>query len=186
MKRSVTAALLSLFLASALIGCGQANVKLTYSGGEPYRAESESSPTAATDSADNDGNEEYARYAALNDEGYSYQIGAGVEQSYEKAVECYRVAAEHGIPEAITNLGFCYERALGVEQDYKRAVELYTEAAALGNSAAMNNLGWCYEQGLGVQQSYKTAYEWYSRAAKCGSTLAQENLQYLKDNGLTE
>lgn len=147
-----------------LAGCGGASVRLTYSG-----------------AAD----EESTDYAALNRRGYNYQHGIGTAADIEKAVECYTAAAEHGIPEAMTNLGWCYERGEGVEQSYDRARELYAKAAALGEAMGMNNLGWLYENGFGVEQSYTTAYEWYARAAAAGCELAEENLAYLEAQGLT-
>lgn len=176
-KRLATALICALCF-MALAGCGQASVRLSYAGGEEYAAD-----VSADVAADED---EYTHYAALNDMGYKYQLEAESASDYEKAVECYRAAAEYGIPEAITNLGYCYERGLGVAQDYAKAVALYSQASELGEAGAMNNLGWCYEQGLGVKQDYKKAYELYSRAAELGYELAYENMQYLENAELTK
>lgn len=190
-------------------GCGAASVRLTYDNGELHNGNdttiihnglnvkttnNESIDTAKTASADSgdanredtDVSDEYEHYAALNDLGYKYQLGFEVECDYDKAIECYREAAEYGIPEAMTNLGYCYERGLGVEIDYDRALELYRQGAALGDSTAMNNLGWCYEQGLGVKQDYGTAYEWYSLSAQNGNTTGYENMMFLESNGLVK
>ena len=171
MKRLCALALLCAVL--WLTGCGAASVRLTYSGG----GESERRETESTEG-------EGADYAALNRRGYNYQHGIGVTADIGKAVECYTEAAEHGVPEAITNLGWCYERGAGVAQSYERALELYTKAAGLGEAMAMNNLGWLYENGYGVERSFTTAHEWYARAADAGCDLAEENLAYLEENGL--
>lgn len=201
---TVTAMLIFSF---ALGGCGTAHVRLTYDSGETNNGNGsaisrdnsvvKSTNTALVDSEKTMGkdsdevscveietSDEYERYAEINDLGYKYQLGLEVECDYYKAVECYREAAEYGIPEAMTNLGYCYERGLGVEIDYERAVELYRKGATLGDSTAMNNLGWCYERGLGVKQDYKTAYEWYSASAKNGNTTGYENMMFLENNGL--
>lgn len=171
MKHFLAALLLCAVL--LLAGCGTASVRLTYSGtGEEVRPE-----PAAADGGSVD-------YAALNQQGYDYQYGVGTAADIEKAVECYAAAAEHGIPEAMTNLGHCYERGEGVAQDYARALELYTRAAAFDEAMAINNIGWLYENGFGVEQSYETAYEYYARAAKAGCELAKENMAYLEENGL--
>ena len=167
--------LAALLLCSVLLlaGCGTASVRLTYSG---YGVEISPEPAAEGGGP--------VDYAALNQQGYDYQYGIGTAADIEKAVECYAAAAEHGIPEAMTNLGRCYERGEGVTQDYARALELYTRAAAFGEAMAINNIGWLYENGFGVEQSYETAYEYYARAAKAGCELAKENMAYLEENGL--
>ena len=171
MKR--VCAVLLLFTVLLLAGCGTASVRLTYSGtGEEISPEPAAEGGGPVD------------YAALNQQGYDYQYGIGTAADIEKAVECYAAAAEHGIPEAMTNLGRCYERGEGVTQDYARALELYTRAAAFGEAMAINNIGWLYENGCGVEQSYETAYEYYARAAKAGCELAKENMAYLEENGL--
>lgn len=179
--RKLTVALICTLICAIFAGCGQAAVRLSYAGGEEYSSSAVTSGGNETAVED-----EYARYAALNDTGYKYQLGIEVKRDYEKAAECYRAAAEHGIPEAITNLGYCYERGLGVEQDYARAFALYSKAAELGEYTAINNLGWCYEQGLGVEQDYDKAYELYSRAAEGGNSLAYENMRYLEEAGLVK
>lgn len=189
-KRMAT--MLLVLAALGLSACGEASVRLTFAAEDGARTSATAvtpvvSEAAAGSAKDGDTKtDEYEHYADLNDLGYKYQLGFEVERDYEKAVECYREAAEYGIPEAVTNLGYCYERGLGVEVDYERAVELYRQGAALGESTAMNNLGWCYERGLGIEQSYATAHEWYSRSAECGNTTGYENMMYLEKNGLVK
>ncbi len=173
MKRACSALLLCALL--WLTGCGTSALRLTYSGS----GEEALPQTAAADSAQTD-------YAALNQRGYDYQYGVGTAADIDKAIECYTEAAEHGIPEAMTNLGRCYERGEGVAQDYARALALYTKAAELGEAMAINNIGWLYENGYGVEQSYETAYEYYTRAADAGCELAKENMAYMEENGLVE
>ena len=66
-----------------------------------------------------------------------YAKGTGVAQSYEKAVEWYRKAAEQGLARAQYNLGCMYENGTGVAQSYEKAVEWYQKAADQGFEDAM-------------------------------------------------
>ena len=120
---------------------------------------------------------------AEEDLGYMYHYGRGVEQSYEKAVEWYRKAADQGYARAQHNLGYMYYSGHGVEQSYEKAVEWYRKAADQGLAAAQNNLGYMYYCGHGVEQSYEKAVEWYRKAADQGLAAAQSDLGYMYYNG---
>ena len=114
----------------------------------------------------------------MNDLGYCFEKGEGVEQNSTKAVEWYTKAAEKGHSSAMYNLGYCFEKGEGVEQNSTKAVEWYTKAAEKGNSTAMNNLGDCFEKGEGVEQNSTKAVEWYTKAAEKGHSTAMYNLGY--------
>ena len=113
---------------------------------------------------------------AEEDLGYMYKYGRGVEQSYEKAVEWYRKAADQGLAAAQYDLGYMYYSGHGVEQSNETAVEWYRKAADQGLAAAQNNLGYMYYSGHGVEQSYEKAVEWYRKAADQGNADAQNRL----------
>ena len=81
-----------------------------------------------------------------------------MDQSYAKAVEWYRKAAEQGNATAQTNLGYMYAEGRGVDQSYAKAVEWYRKAAEQGDALAQNKLGYMYAEGQGVDQSYADAY----------------------------
>ena len=117
------------------------------------------------------------------DIGYSYDVGEGVEQDYEKAMEWYLKAAELGSSSAMKNIGLYYDDGKGVSQDYGKAMEWYLKAAELGNAGAMNNIGVLYEKGLGVEKDYSKAMEWYLKAAEKGDKYAMENIGYDYKNG---
>ena len=55
--------------------------------------------------------------------GVVYEIGRGVEQSDQKAVQSYRQAADQGHAAAQFCLGFAYEKGRGVQKSYERAVQ---------------------------------------------------------------
>ncbi|MBO4798742.1 MAG: sel1 repeat family protein, partial [Candidatus Methanomethylophilaceae archaeon] len=57
--------------------------------------------------------------------GRSYETGAGVPKSYEKAVKCYAEASEMGHSRAMHSLGKCYAEGKGVTKSYSEAVIWY-------------------------------------------------------------
>mgnify|MGYP000600443555 CR=1 FL=1 len=52
--------------------------------------------------------------------GYCYEVGIGVEENPQKAVEIYRRAADLDYDVAQCNLGYCYEAGIGVEKIFIR------------------------------------------------------------------
>ena len=115
--------------------------------------------------------------------GYCYEKGNGVEQNYEKAIECYTKSVEQGNAVAQLRLGYCYEKGYGVEQNYEKAIEWYTKSAKQGNASAMYNLALCYQEGYGVEQNYEKAVEWYTKSAEQGNVIAQNNLGWCYEKG---
>lgn len=77
-----------------------------------------------------------------------------IEQSYEKAREWYKKAAEQGNSDAQFKLANIYEEGQGVQQSFEKAVEWYEKAAILGNAEAQLKMGIMYEQGLGIEKNY--------------------------------
>lgn len=94
------------------------------------------------------------------DLGRMYDKGDGVEQSYENAVKCFRLAAEQGNAQAQWHLGDSYSEGHGVPQDYEEAVKWILLAAEQGNVVAQSNLWWLYEVGQGVPYSHEEAVKW--------------------------
>ena len=130
-----------------------------------------------------DGTELFYIASAMNNLGYMYDSGEGVEQDGTKAIEWYTKAADLGSLDAMYNLGYMYYIGWGVEQDGTKAVEWFTKAADLGNSDAMYNLGLMYDNGWGVEQDGTKAVEWYTKAADLGDSDAMYCLGYMYDNG---
>lgn len=65
-----------------------------------------------------------------------YFKGIGTETDFEKAVSCYRVAAEtHASPMAFWNLGWMYENGIGVTKDFHLAKRAYDQALLIDPSA---------------------------------------------------
>lgn len=75
-----------------------------------------------------------------------YAHGYGVSQNYEKAFECYQMAAEKGFPEAQGNLGVLYSKGSGVIRDYGKAIAWLNKAANSGLVTAQTNLALLYDE----------------------------------------
>lgn len=90
----------------------------------------------------------------------------------ERAYECFRAAAEAGIPEACYKLGDLYKHGTGCDSDadaayrwYLRASKLAThgeEPVILGSIAL--RLADCFEEGFGCEQSFSCALQMYRHA----------------------
>lgn len=97
----------------------------------------------------NDGSDSGEAQRKLGD---LYFYGKNVKQDYDKALNCYRKAAEQGCD--------CYE-VLGdlyaVKHDYTEATKWYQKAADKNNDEAQLKLGLCYATGKGVKQSFSEA-----------------------------
>ena len=72
--------------------------------------------------------------------GLMNEMGQGVPQNYQKAIERYRQAALQGNAEAQYRLAEKYEFGQGVPQDKKTAAEWYGKSAAQGNTGAQAKL----------------------------------------------
>ena len=64
----------------------------------------------------------------MNNLGYMYMYGEGVEQDGAKAVEWYTKAADLGNTDAMNNLGYMYANGYGTEQDNDKALEWYVKS----------------------------------------------------------
>jgi len=72
----------------------------------------------------------YAR--AINNLGYKYEVGLGVEKDYKKSFYWYEKSANLGNSMSIHNLGIMYEYGKGIKKNEKYAKELYTLANKKG------------------------------------------------------
>jgi uncharacterized protein len=60
--------------------------------------------------------------------------------NYEKAIELFQRAADHGNVKAYSGLGVAYEKSLGVFRDMSTAKEFFHRAAASGVRGAAEKL----------------------------------------------
>src|SRR5262249_15896917 len=102
--------------------------------------------------------------------GRCYQYGLGVAVNVDKAVKCYRAAAEQNTPYyqsfGQNFLGWCYEHGVGLPADAKAAVVYYQKAAEQGLALAQTNLSRCYQQGIGVAVNETAASHWARQAVQ--------------------
>ena len=105
---------------------------------------------------------------------------------YEKAVDCYRKAAEQDYDEAQVALGDCYYEGNGVPQDYGQAIDWFRKAAEQDNAYAQYCLGFCYKAGQGTSPDEKMARYWFKKAAENGNESAQKELEEKENNDLDQ
>ncbi|PKY43658.1 kinase-like protein [Rhizophagus irregularis] len=118
---------------------------------------------------------------AMNNLGYFYQHGIGIEKDEVMSFLLYKEAVEKGDIESINDLGYCYENGIGTEKVEFKAFELYKKAAEkgdinaiyqLGESAekgyiiAIYQLGYCHQHGIGTEKNEIKAFEFYKEAAE--------------------
>ncbi|KAG2372909.1 hypothetical protein C9374_008840 [Naegleria lovaniensis] len=116
--------------------------------------------------------------------GMLFQFGLGVDQSHEKAKECYEAAAKHHSAKAYYNLGVMNYLGHGVPIDMVKAREYYELAAAQNHSDAINEMGNLYFNGDDVVQSYEKAREYYERAVQLNNTEAMLTMAEMFEQGL--
>ena len=81
---------------------------------------------------------------AMNDLGAMYYDGhRGFEQSFEKAVYYYDMAASNGNRQAQENLGYCYYYGRIGEPDYKKAFHYFALGAFDGHLISLYKIGIC-------------------------------------------
>jgi TPR repeat protein len=105
---------------------------------------------------------------AINMVGRCYDLGWGTPVMKERAVTCFRIAAEMGLDWAMYNYATLLALGEGVAEDKPAALAWLTRAAALGNAKAVNFVGSFHEDGWVVPRDIDKAAECYARAAEGG------------------
>lgn len=109
---------------------------------------------------------------AMNDLGAQYYDGnRGFEQSFDKAVMYYRMAAAKGNRPAQENLGYCYYYGRDGEPDYEKAFHCFALGAFDGHLVSLYKIGDMYLNGLYVPKNEKEAFCIY---AHCMDTMTQQ------------
>lgn len=121
--------------------------------------------------------------AAMFQLGALYDSGEGVPKSEQAVLKWYRLAAEHGSPEAQFTLGVVYTGGKGVPKNEGEALKWYRLAAAQGLPQGQVNLGFMYANGQGVPKDEGEALRWYRLAAQQGFHTGQFNLGLMYANG---
>jgi len=111
---------------------------------------------------------------AACDIGSLYYTGRAGEQSYEKAVEYYTFAAEHGCRTAQENLGYCYYYGRSVKKDYEKAYHYFVKGALDGHLISLYKIGDMYKNGYYVDKDEKEAFQIYSH---CMDNLTDDSVR---------
>lgn len=111
---------------------------------------------------------------AMNDLGSVYYDGhRGFEQSFEKAVHYYHMAAQHGNRQAQENLGYCYYYGRMGRPDYEKAFHYFALGAFDGHLISLYKIGDMYFRGLYVQENKREAYHIYTRCLETMTKTAE-------------
>lgn len=78
-----------------------------------------------------------------------YYNAQGVAKNYTQSTQYFAIAADAGIPPAMSSAGFAYANALGVPEDMQKAEHYLEQAVAKGELAAKVTLAEIYAKGLG-------------------------------------
>ncbi len=101
---------------------------------------------------------------AMNDLGAMYYDGKrGCEQSFQKAVHYYEMAAHKGNLIAHENLGYCWYYGRTGKKDHEKAYRYFAYGALCGNLTSLYKLGDMYLNGYYLPKSDYQAYNMYLR-----------------------
>jgi tetratricopeptide (TPR) repeat protein len=116
-----------------------------------------------------------------------YELGRSYYQMkiYLEAIKHYRIAADAGYAQAMSDLGVAYVQGLGAIKDNQKAFELFSKAAELGNASAMQNVGSMYAGGYFVQKDQGKALEWFEKSIEAGNAgaLGAAGVVYFNGDG---
>ncbi len=95
--------------------------------------------------------------------GQSYELGLGVDENMETAIEYYDRGCALGHPGCLHSMGRFYLHGDYLIGDVEKGIAMCLESAELGWGPAMLTMGDCYQFGDGVPSSMKSAVEWYEK-----------------------
>jgi TPR repeat protein len=118
--------------------------------------------------------------------GKKYHDGDGVKRDFEKAAECYSIAAKLGHARAQNNLGLLYLVGFGTNYRNKNeAAAWFMKAADQGLDIAQYNIASYFLEKNGVlPYDPAQAAMWYRKAAEQGNSDAQYSLGEMFEEGL--
>lgn len=105
---------------------------------------------------------------AMDDLGWLYESGNGVNADQAKALSLFNEAASRGSAEGMYHLGVVYHEGLGVQRDLATACQWFIRAAAENIPHAATEAGFCYYNGTGVAQDHEAAFNSFVKAGQAG------------------
>ena len=118
-----------------------------------------------------EGKQAYAKAESDHD----MQLFGFANSRFLEAANCFKAAADQGLPSAQFNLGHMYEEGFGVYPSAVDAAKWYNKAAEQGDVDAMVLLADFYEDGRGVGRSSSECKKWRELAKQ----ISGGNLQYV-------
>ena len=85
--------------------------------------------------------------SAMNNLGYMYEKGDGVDQNWQKAAEMFLKAAEKGDAQAQYNIANCYYNGWGIEKNFHEAAKWYQKAFDNGKNEAIQMINYMAGRG---------------------------------------
>ena len=123
--------------------------------------------------------------------GFLYAEGRGVPESFAKAIDWHRKAADQGLAEAQSHLGYLY--AVGgkiVKRNPTEAGKWFLRAAENGEVDAQFQIGVFLARGDGVEQDVVEGYKWLNLASlgshEGAKTARTELLKQMRPDAVTE
>ena len=117
---------------------------------------------------------EYDDPSSINNLGYMFMQGVGVDKDYEVGFPYLEQAAAKGLPEAEFNLGMAYYKGYGVNRDYEKAFKHFIDAAESNTlPIAWGQVAEMYRRGRGVKKNRDLAKEY---AAKFGGNTNKDTV----------
>ena len=122
--------------------------------------------------------------ASINNLGFMYAQGKGVERDAGRAAASFQRSSEAGFALAKVNLGLCCLNGWGTEKDEHRAFELFKAAAEAGHGAGAACVGQMLRDGVGGPADPAAALRYLRQAAEIGDAGAWFELGLTHDLGL--
>lgn len=125
---------------------------------------------------------ELGSIAAINNMGWLYYDGLGIEQNHGKAMELFLRAADKKSSSAMNYIGDMYENGLGVEQNDDKAKQWYKKAYTTENFFALRSRkNYPFLEQFLFTQDYSEAL---SRCLKMGDAIAMNRAGRIYFHGL--
>lgn len=107
-----------------------------------------------------------------------YEIGLGVPQDLDRALDLYNQSADQRYPDALNDLGFIYyQGGLGLTRDEKKGLEYFQKAADLRQPQAMFNVAALIDDGAIVNRGPNDAANYLYQSLRTGSEQVYEILR---------
>lgn len=105
----------------------------------------------------------------------------GVQQNYERSIDCFSMAFVFGVPEAATELGISYRNGHGVQKDNQKAIEWFKKGALLGCPKSLYALGLIHFNGDNGAANYGAAFLYFMLSSKRGFEPAYHMLRQVSE-----